>query len=176
LGEMVRGRLAGGDILVAFQEIDLLGRGNMQYVDARASLSSQANQPLGAVQRGYLVAPDRVRRRVVLHALAQPRAQPELVLGMEGSTAARVSQDRGDALVVFHQQASGRGPHENLDASCTGQPFELADICGIIPRTANPQGEIAMHASCRASCAAPCRRAPTRWLSADRCWAFRIRW
>ena len=76
----------------------------------------------------------------------RPLAQPELVLGMEGGAAARVLQDREDAVVVLDQKVAGRGAHEHLDAGSTRQPFELAGIGGVVARAADPEGEVAMHA------------------------------
>ncbi len=56
--QMMRRRLDGGDILVLLEEKDLLGRRDVQHMDARARLPGDAHQPLGAAQRRDLVAPD----------------------------------------------------------------------------------------------------------------------
>ena len=91
-----------------------------------------------------------MRGGVARNTLAEALAQPELVLGMEGRAAARVPQDRGDALVVLDQKVAGGRTHEDLDAGRARQPLQLADISGILARAADPEGEVAMHAAGRA--------------------------
>ena len=73
-----------------------------------------------AAQRRDLVAPDRMRGRIAGDAQAEPLAQPVLVLGVEGGAAARVPQDRGDALVVLDQQVAGREPMNTLMPAAPG--------------------------------------------------------
>ena len=121
------------------------------WMRARAS-RAMPHQPLGAAQCRDLVAPDRMRRRVAGDAFAKPFAQAEFVLGMEGGAAARVPQDRGDAFIVLDQQVAGRRAHEHLDAGRARQPFELADVAGVLARAADPEGEVAMHAARARGC------------------------
>ena len=144
--QVMRRRLAGRHILVGFEEGDLLGRRDVQHVDAGARPPRDRDQPLGRAQRRDLVAPDRMRRRIALDAQAGALAQPELVLGVEGGAAARVPQDRGHAVIVLDQQVAGRRAHEHLYAGSPRQPLELADIAGVVARAADPEGEVAMHA------------------------------
>ena len=59
--EMVRRRLAGGDILVLFEEYDLFRGGDVQDMNARASVSRDTDQTFSATQGSDLVAPDRMR-------------------------------------------------------------------------------------------------------------------
>ena len=146
-GQMMRRRLAGGDVLVLFEEVDLLGGRDMQHMDARPLPLRDAHQPLGAGECRDLVPPDRVRGRVAFDTLAEPFAQAELVLGMEGGAAARVPQDRGDAFVVLDQKVAGRRAHEDLDASSARQALQLSEIPRIVASAADPEREIAMHAA-----------------------------
>ncbi len=66
---------------------------------------------------------------------------------MESSASARIAQDRGDPFIVLDQQVAGGRAHEHLDACRPRQPFEFADIAGIVARAADPEGEVAMHAA-----------------------------
>ena len=94
------------------------------------------------------------------NTLAEPLAQAELVLGMEGSAAARVGQDRGHACVVLDQKVAGRGTHEDLDAGRARQPLQLAELGDVVAGAADPEGEIAMHAAgARATACRPRRLA-----------------
>ena len=126
----------------------------------RARLAGEADEALGRAQRGDLVAPDRMRRRVAGDAQRLALVEPRLVLAVEGGAAAGLLQDRQHARVVGDQQAAGRGAHEHLDARRAGQPLELGNVGDIVVRAADPEGEVAMHAALGAARA--CRRAPPR--------------
>ena len=66
---MMRRRLTGGDVLVVLKKLDLLRGRDMQYMDARPRHARNAHQPVGAAQRRHVIAPDRMRGRIVLDTL-----------------------------------------------------------------------------------------------------------
>jgi hypothetical protein len=145
--QVMRRRLAGRDILVLFEEGDLLGGRDVQHVDAGANLARDAHQALGAAQCRDLVTPYRVRGRIALDAFAEPLAQPELVLGMESGATARVPQNRGDALVFLDQQIAGGRAHEHFYPGRARQPLKIACVFRILAGAADPEGKVAMHAA-----------------------------
>ena len=78
-GEMMRRCFARRDILVIFQEVDFFGCGDMQYVNAGAGIACDAHKPFRALKRCNFITPDRMARRITLHAQAFAFLQPELV-------------------------------------------------------------------------------------------------
>jgi hypothetical protein len=50
------------------------------------------------------------------------------------------------ALVVLDQQRARGRAHEHLDPRRAGQPLEIGYVTGILPRAADPEREVAMHA------------------------------
>ena len=66
---------------------------------------------------------------------------------MKSGAPARVLQNRGNAIIVLDQQIAGRRTHEHLDAGSTWKPLKLGDVPGVVPRAADPEGKVAMHAS-----------------------------
>ena len=82
----------------------------------------------------------------VLHegtALAQAR----LVLGMHGHAPAAVREHAPDVVVVGHQQVAGRAAHEHLDAGAARQPFQLAQLLGVLGGGADEEGDVAPDAA-----------------------------
>ena len=146
----MRRRLDRGDILVVLEEVHLLRGRDVQHVHALAGLAREPHQPLRALQRRDLVAPDRVRARIALDAEMLALVEPVFVLGMERGAAADHLEDVAHAIVVLDQQRAGRGAHEHLDAGAAGQPFELGQVLGVVARAADEEGEIAMHPVMRA--------------------------
>ena len=145
-GEMMRRHLHRRDVLVVGEIGHLLGGRDVQDVDTRARLMGDAHEPLGRLQRGFGRTPDRVRGRIARHP--QPLALPQhrLVLGMEGGAPARALQDLGHAGIVLDEQRPGGGAHEHLDPGRPRQPFERGDLMRVLVCSADPEGEVAMHA------------------------------
>ena len=106
-GQMMRRHLAGSDILVVAQELDLLLGRDVQHVDALAGLARELDQPLRRHQRRGLVAPHRMRARVALDAQRLALVEAVLVLGVERGAAADHLKDAAQALVVLDQQRAG---------------------------------------------------------------------
>ena len=131
------------------QHGELRPRRDVQHMDARPRRPRDRDQPPGAAQRRLHVAPQVVARRVARHAQRLALGEPRLVLGMEGGAPARAAEDRGDTLVVGDEQRPGRGAHEHLDAGGARQALQLGDVGGVLPRSTDPEGEVAMHAVAR---------------------------
>ena len=146
----MRRRLAARDILGAGQERHLLARGDMQDMHLRARLAGKANEPLGRAQSRDLVAPDRMRGRIARDPQGLALIQARLVLAVERRAAAGLLENRQHALIVSDQETPGRGAHEHLDPRRAGQPFKFGDSGDIVVRAADPEGEVAMHATFRA--------------------------
>ena len=102
------------------------------------------------LQRGLLVAPDRVRGGIARNAQILAFIEPCLILAMERRAAARLAQDRRDAFVFRDQQRAGRRSHENLDSGGARQALQLRNEFDVVRRAADPEREIAMHAMRRA--------------------------
>ena len=85
------------------QELDLLFGGDMQHVDALAGLVRELYQPLGRQQRRGLVAPDRMRARIALDALAFAVVEAVFVLGMKRGAALYHLKDPAQAFVILDQ-------------------------------------------------------------------------
>lgn len=105
--EMMRRRLAGGDILVVAQVFDfLLGR-DVQHMDAPAGLARQRHKALRRDQGRVLVAPHRMRARIALDAQMLALVEAVFVLGMKRGAAADHLEDAPQAVVILHQQRAG---------------------------------------------------------------------
>ena len=126
--EVMRRRLAGGDILVVAQKLDLLLGRDMQHVNALAGLTRELDQPLRRHQRRGLVAPHRMRARIALDAQLLALVEAVFVLGMKGGAAADHLENPPQAFVVLDQQRAGGGADEHLDAGAAGRAFQLRQI------------------------------------------------
>jgi hypothetical protein len=143
---MVRGHFDRSDILVVLEKLHLLAGRDMQHMHAPAGLARQPHQPLRRRECGELVAPDRMRARIAFDAQILALVEPGFVFGMERGAAPDGLEDVAHALVVGDQQRPSRGAHEYLDSGRAGQALQLAEIPGILPRGADEEGKIAMHA------------------------------
>ena len=101
--EMMRRGLAGGDVLVLAQELDLLFGRDVKHVDPLAGLVGELYQALGRYERRGFVAPHRMRSRIALYAQSLALIKAILVLGMEGSAASDHLQNLPQAFVVLDQ-------------------------------------------------------------------------
>ena len=101
--EVMRRCLAGRDVLVVAQEVDLLFGRDVKHVDPLAGFVRELYQALGRHQRRGFVAPHRMRSRVALYAQSLALIKAILVLGMEGSAASDHLQNLPQAFVVLHQ-------------------------------------------------------------------------
>jgi len=72
-GEVVQRGLDGHHVLVASEELQLLGRGDVQHMHRPPGLGGEPHDALGGAQRGVVRAP-RVRRPPLEHAAGERRA------------------------------------------------------------------------------------------------------
>ena len=142
----MRRRLAGRDVLVVAQILDLLLGRDMQHVDALSGLARQIDQPLRRHQRRGLVAPHRMRARIALDAQRLALVEAIFVLGMKGGAATDHLENPPQAFVVLDQQRAGGGTDEHLDAGATGRAFQFRQILNVLAGAADEEREIAMHA------------------------------
>src|ERR1700689_1758045 len=143
---MMRRRLAGGDVLVVAQELDLLPGRDMQHVNAFSRLVRKLDQPLRRQQRRGLVAPYRVRAWIALDPQGLALVEAILVLGMKRGAALDHLKNPPQAFVVLDQQRSRGGADEYLDAGAAGRPFEFRQVGHIVAGAPDEEGKIAMHA------------------------------
>ena len=143
--QVMRRRLAGGDVLGAGQKVDFLHRRNMQHMHLRAHLARDADEALRAEQRRRLVAPDMVRGRVAGNSQGLALVEPRFVLGMERRATAGAAQNLAHACIVRHQQRARGRTHEHLDARRTRQPLQFGDVGDIVMGPADPERVIAGH-------------------------------
>ena len=143
--KVMRSGFTGCHILVTLKEIDFFGCRDMQDVNTCAGFAGDTDKAFGALQCSGNIAPDRVARRITFNTEIFALLKAEFVFRMEGGTAARTFQDRTDAFIILNQQIACRRSHEHLDASRTWQALKLGNVFCIVPRSANPEGKIAMH-------------------------------
>ena len=86
------------------QKLDLLAGRDVQHMNPLAGLTCGLHQALRRDHRGGLVAPHRMRARIVLDAKALALVQPRLVLGMKRRAAPYDTQHIAQALLVLQQQ------------------------------------------------------------------------
>ena len=174
-GQVLGRDLDAGDVLVLGQEVDLLGGGHVQHVDALAELAGDAQQPLGRADGAS------ARRAPRDGWSSRPRApaaaaRPGGISSSEWKVArrrhVRAAPSRTPASSA-HQQGAGRGAHEHLDPAAARQPLQLAQAGG---RSRACRRRRRRGRSASGPWPAPaCRPAPRRrWWSA-RCWASRRR-
>jgi hypothetical protein len=101
--QVMRRRLAGGDVLVVAQKLDLLLGGDMQHVNPLARLMGELDQPLGRHQRRDLIAPHRMRTWIALDAQSLAIVEAVLVFGMEGGAAPDHLENPAQAFVILDQ-------------------------------------------------------------------------
>jgi hypothetical protein len=116
----------------------------MQQMDPPASRARELQHTIGGAHRRFHIAPDRMRRHIPallgdMHALAQPL----FVLGMDRHAAKPAAQHGLQRLVIGHQQAAGRAPHEDLDPGAAGAALGLSQFGGVFRRSTNEEGDVA---------------------------------
>src|SRR5580693_8340386 len=122
---MMRGRLAGGDVLVIAQKRDLLFGRDVQHVDALSGLTCELDQALRRHQRRYLVAPNRMRPGIAFDAQALAIVEAIFVLGMERGAAPDYLKNPAQALVVLDQERAGGGTDEYFYAGAAGRALQF---------------------------------------------------
>ena len=65
---------------------------------------------------------------------------------MDGDPAPAAGQHPRQGVVLGHQQATGRSPHEDLHPRGSGNALQLGQVGGIVSRGADVEGVIAVHA------------------------------
>ncbi len=145
-GQMMRRRLAGRDVLVVAQILDLLLGRDVQDVDALSRLAREIDQPLGRHQRRGLVAPHRMRARIALDAERLALVEAVFILGMERGAATDHLEYPPQALVVLDQQRAGGGADEYFHAGATWRAFQFRQILNVLAGAADEERKIAMHA------------------------------
>ncbi len=108
-------------------------------------LARDSHEALRRLQGRDLVAPDRMRGRIIGDAQRLTLVQPIFVLRMKGGAPLRMGEDGRDARVVFDKQRPGRGAHENLDPQPRLAAVRVPHMLGIFMGAADPEGEIAVH-------------------------------
>ncbi len=143
---MLRRQFDGGDVLVIGQEVDFLGRRDVQDVDALAGFARQLDQAMRRLDRRLGVTDIVVAGPVAFTGQGAALGQAIFVFRVEGGAAIDIGQHGGHAGIVGDQQRAGRGPHEHLDAAAARQPFKLAQFVHVLMGAADIKGVVAMHA------------------------------
>ena len=91
-----------------------------------------------------------MRGRVIGNAQVLAFIEAKFVLAVERRAAPGLAQDAGNAGIIGDEKRARRRAHEHFYARRARQPFELGNIAGVVMGAADPKGEIAMHAACRA--------------------------
>ena len=105
--EVMRRCLAGGDILVIAQKLDLLFGRDMQHVDAFSGFMGELDQALRRHQRRGLIPPYRMRARIALDPQRLALVEAILVLGVERGAAPDHLENPPQAFVILDQQRAG---------------------------------------------------------------------
>ena len=107
---MLRRYLDRRQILVAGQDVDLLGRGDVEYMHAPSGLAHQAHQPVGRADRRLRITPFRMHRHIgAVLDQSQTLTQPRLVLRFELDRNGKIAElwDVGQAIPAESPNENG---------------------------------------------------------------------
>ena len=161
---MLRRHLDARDILVKREQAASPPRSTRAAHARACRLPGEPEQRRGRGQRRLGIAPFAVACRIASarsDARSRKRASSSAWKAARRSMSARMRDKR---LLVVDEQVSGRGAHEHLDAGSAWKPLEPRQLLDILPRGADIEGEVAVHAP-----------APARDLVGERLRAHRRR-